>query len=79
MGGTLAPCEGVSGVCLSTFDDRPAHFAPPWEFDGALLRFALRRFVFLFLAFSRRRRRRLCGEHKSFLRAWQRARARGCR
>jgi hypothetical protein len=32
--GTLGACGSGSLACFSTFDDRPAHFAAPWEYDG---------------------------------------------
>jgi hypothetical protein len=30
--GTLGSCAGLDS-CLSSFDDRPAHFVNPWEFE----------------------------------------------
>ena len=31
VGGTLGSCQDAPASCVSTYDDRPGRFAPPWE------------------------------------------------
>lgn len=40
--GTLGSCAGLR-ECLSSFDDRPLHFANPWEYEGSQVRVLARR------------------------------------
>lgn len=32
--GTLGSCSGLD-ACSSSYDDRPAHFVAPWQYDGS--------------------------------------------
>lgn len=32
--GTLGSCSAVEVPCSSSYDDRPAHFVAPWQYDG---------------------------------------------
>jgi len=33
--GTLGSCSAVDAPCASSYDDRPAHFVAPWQYDGS--------------------------------------------
>lgn len=33
--GTLGSCSAVDLPCSSSYDDRPAHFVAPWQYDGS--------------------------------------------
>lgn len=35
--GTLGSCSAVDLPCSSSYDDRPAHFVAPWQYDGSTL------------------------------------------